>query len=112
MPGGWRQRASRAPIVSAPWCPGGRTKTTKPERSLGGREVMSSPLRRSCSKRLVKSLVVKVDAPDPSALCGRIAELQRMGGGFVCLEGFGVSPGGHHFIVIDARRRTPINVVA
>jgi hypothetical protein len=64
------------------------------------------------AKRLVKPLVVKVDAPDPSALCGRIAELQRMGGGFVCIEGFCVSPGGHHFIVIDARRRPPIDVVA
>src|SRR5689334_5717190 len=109
MPGGSLPRASRAPIVSARWWPGGKLRTT-PDGRLAHRGVTFSVLPNS--KRLVKPLVVKVDAPDPSALCGRIAELQRMGGGLVRIEGFCVGPGGHHFIVIDARRRPPIDVVA
>src|SRR5262245_35026808 len=69
-------------------------------------------LHRRRSESLVQALVVKVDPPGRPSLRGGGAELHRMGGGLVGLEGLRVRKHRHDLVVVDARRGHSVDLVA
>src|SRR5713101_6666182 len=96
--------------VNAATPPGFRWRSTRATHFW--RPVYLKRLGAAASQRLVPALIVEIGPPGAPALRRGGAEFEREAGSLVGVEGFRVGPCAHHFIVIDARRRLPVDLVA